>query len=91
MNCVDGLCEFDGICIYGCNNLRYGVGCMVNCRENCVYCFIGNDCIKCLLGYWGKYCIGICYKNCLNCMFMFECEICKFGFYGSWCNDDCFL
>ncbi|XP_052687055.1 multiple epidermal growth factor-like domains protein 10 [Crassostrea angulata] len=89
MNCVDGLCEFDGTCTYGCNNSRYGVGCTVNCRENCVHCFTGNDCTKCLPGYWGKYCTGICYKNCLNCTSMFECEICKPGFYGSWCNDDC--
>lgn len=81
----------DGICIYGCNNLRYGVGCEVDCRENCEYCYNGNNCIKCLLGYYGVFCNGKCYRNCFNCMFMFDCEICKFGFYGCWCNNICVL
>nr|XP_034313029.1 uncharacterized protein LOC105342354 [Crassostrea gigas] len=89
INCVDGLCELDGTCTYGCNNSKFGVGCTVNCRENCVHCYTGNNCTKCLQGHYGLYCIGKCYGNCFSCTSYYNCEICKPGFYGDICYNRC--
>lgn len=62
-NCVDGLCEINGICIKGCNNFKFSVGCFENCSFNCMYCYSKYSCEKCLFGFYiyGLICIGICF------------------------------
>ncbi|XP_056019219.1 protein draper-like [Ostrea edulis] len=90
VNCFDDLCEIDGRCLFGCSNQKYGLGCTTDCRENCVHCYNGNNCTRCLPGYFGIYCTGYCYGNCYNCTSgPYDCEACKPGFYGSYCQNDC--
>lgn len=89
INCVGGLCDFDGTCTYGCNNSRHDVGCTKDCRAKCLHCYDKNNCTKCFSGYYGRYCTRNCHKNCFNCTSYPNCEICKPGFFGNQCGDSC--
>ncbi|XP_056019212.1 uncharacterized protein LOC125671627 [Ostrea edulis] len=90
VNCIDDLCEIDGRCLFGCSNRKHGIGCTTDCRENCVHCYNGNNCTRCLPGHYGIYCTRNCYRNCYNCTSgSYDCEACKPGFYGSYCENGC--
>ncbi|XP_061182027.1 receptor-type tyrosine-protein phosphatase kappa-like [Saccostrea echinata] len=87
-NCIDHVCETDGVCTYGCNNRKHGVECSSECRANCEHCYDYNNCTQCSPGYYGLYCSS-CYQNCYNCTSNRECSSCKPGFHGKYCQFPC--
>ncbi|XP_062588632.1 uncharacterized protein LOC134250297 isoform X3 [Saccostrea cucullata] len=87
-NCINNLCNMDGICTYGCNNRKHGVGCSEGCRENCEHCYDYYNCTECSPGYFGRYCWS-CIQNCYICTSSYDCLYCKPGLYGSSCQSYC--